>query len=57
MSEPVVRIKAPVRIEYTVTAGHTLSRFLTGLVEGRLLGRRCPGCRKVYVPPRGACPT
>ena len=57
MSDPVVRIKAPVRIEYTVTAGHTLSRFLTGLVEGRLLGRRCPGCRKVYVPPRGACPT
>src|SRR5215472_18707672 len=57
VSEPVNRIKAPVRIEYTVTAGHTLSRFLTGLVEGRILGRRCPGCRKVYVPPRGACPT
>ena len=57
MSEPVRRIKAPVRFEYTVGAGQTLSRFLAGLVEGRLLGRRCPGCRKVYIPPRGACPT
>jgi uncharacterized OB-fold protein len=57
VSEPVRRIKAPVRLEYTVTAGVTLSRFLAGLVEGRLLGRRCPGCKKVYVPPRGACPT
>ena len=57
MSEPVRRIKTPVRLEYTVTAGPTLSRFLAGLVEGRLLGRRCPGCGKVYLPPRGACPT
>jgi uncharacterized OB-fold protein len=57
MSDPVGRIKTPVRLEYTVTAGQTLSRFLAGLVEGRILGRRCPGCKKVYVPPRGACPT
>src|SRR5579859_6801946 len=57
MSEPVRRIKAPVRFEYTVQAGKTLSRFLAGLVEGRILGRRCPSCHKVYVPPRGACPT
>lgn len=53
MSEPVKRIKVPVRLEYTISAGETLSRFLAGLVEGRLLGRRCPGCKKVYVPPRG----
>ena len=57
MSEPVRRIKTPVRLDYTVTAGPTLSRFLAGLVEGRLLGRGCPGCRKIYLPPRGACPT
>jgi uncharacterized OB-fold protein len=57
MSEPVKRIKVPVRLEYTIRAGETLARFLAGLVEGRLLGRRCPGCKKVYVPPRGACPT
>ncbi len=56
MSEPVRKIKAPVRLEYTVTAGVVLSRFLAGVVEGRLLGRRCPTCTKVYVPPKGACP-
>lgn len=57
MSDPIRRIKTPVRFEYTVSAGITLSRFLAGLVEGRILGRRCPICAKVYVPPRGACPT
>jgi len=56
MSERVRGIKAPVRLEYTVTAGVVLSRFLAGVVEGRLLGRRCPSCTKVYVPPKGACP-
>jgi uncharacterized OB-fold protein len=57
MSEPVRRIKGPVRFEFTVGAGQTLSRFLAGVLEGRLLGRRCPQCTKVYVPPKGACPT
>ena len=33
------------------------SRYLRGLATGRLLGQRCPACRKVYLPPRGACPT
>src|SRR4051812_23412369 len=56
MSEPVRRIKAPVRLEFTVTAGRDLSRFLAAIAEGRFLGLRCPGCNKVYVPPRGACP-
>jgi hypothetical protein len=57
VTDPIKRIKAPVRFEFTIGAGQTLSRFLAGLVEGRILGRRCPGCAKVYVPPRGACPT
>lgn len=57
MSEPIKSIKTPVRLEYTVTAGHALSRFLRGIMEKRLLGERCPVCSKVYVPPRGACPT
>jgi hypothetical protein len=56
MSEPIRVIKAPVHFEYTVTSGQVLARFLAGVVEGRLLGRRCPSCTKVYVPPKGACP-
>lgn len=56
MSEPVTRIKAPVRLDYQVVAGRDLSRFLAGIAEGRFLGKRCPACQRVYVPPRGACP-
>lgn len=56
MSEPVSRIKAPVRLGYQVVAGRDLSRFLAGIAEGRFVGKRCPSCLKVYVPPRGACP-
>jgi uncharacterized OB-fold protein len=57
MSEPIKRIKAPVRMTFEVSAGKTLSRFLGALVEGRIVGQRCPSCSKVYVPPKGACPT
>ncbi len=51
------RFEQPTCLEYTVTAGPTTQRFLEGVLEGKLMGRRCGGCDKVYVPPRGACPT
>jgi uncharacterized OB-fold protein len=54
---PVGQIVTPIRLEYDVTAGHAQSAFLRGLVEAKLLGRRCPKCSKVYLPPRGSCPT
>ena len=57
MTEPVRSIRTPIRLEYTITAGRAPSRFLRGLAERRILGQRCPQCQKVYVPPRGACPT
>lgn len=56
MSEPVKRLEIPVRLEYDYSAGRATSRFLRGIAEGRILGQRCPSCRKVYVPARGACP-
>ncbi len=49
-------IVTPVRMEYTFTPGAASQRFLLGLAAGKLMGQRCPECRKVYVPPRGACP-
>jgi uncharacterized protein len=55
--EPVTKLATPIRLEYRVTAGAAASRFLRGLLEGRFLGQRCPVCQKVYVPPRGSCPT
>ena len=46
----------PARLHAT-PPGDAPSRFLRGIAEGRILGQRCPACHKVYVPPRGACPT
>jgi uncharacterized OB-fold protein len=56
-AEPVTMLTTPVELRYMHTASPEESRYLRGLAEGRLLGQRCPRCRKVYVPPRGACPT
>jgi hypothetical protein len=57
MSEPVKGFLSPVRLTYTINAGRAASRFLRGMVAGKILGQRCPVCHKVNVPPRGACPT
>ena len=46
----------PVRLRYEHTASAAESAYLRGLAEGRLIGRRCPACGKVYVPSRGVCP-
>jgi uncharacterized OB-fold protein len=54
--KPVTSIKTPMRLEYHYTAGTATSRFLRGIGQGKILGQRCPSCRKVYVPPRGSCP-
>lgn len=56
-SEPVTIMPAPIRLDYDIVAGDAPSRFLHGLSEGKLRGQRCPVCGKVYVPPRGSCPT
>ncbi len=56
-AEPVTMITTPIRLGYRHSASPEESRYLRGLAEGRLLGQRCPACGKVYIPPRGACPT
>jgi uncharacterized OB-fold protein len=56
-SEPVTMMRAPTRIEYRVHAGAITADFLRDLLNKELVGRRCPVCAKVYIPPRGACPT
>ncbi|MFJ2742335.1 Zn-ribbon domain-containing OB-fold protein [Streptomyces sp. NPDC087440] len=48
---------APARLDYTYTPGRAPTDYLTALADHRIVGERCPSCRKVYVPPRGACPT
>jgi uncharacterized OB-fold protein len=55
--EPVTMVTTPIRLHYDHSTSAEESRYLRGLAEGKLLGQRCPACAKVYVPPRGACPT
>ena len=50
-------VTTPIHLTYQHTASPEESRYLRGLAEGRLLGQRCPACDKVYIPPRGSCPT
>ncbi|WP_153815209.1 OB-fold nucleic acid binding domain-containing protein [Streptomyces sp. SUK 48] len=54
---PVTGIVAHARLDYTYTPGRAQSDHLNALAGRRIVGERCPSCRKVYVPPRGACPT
>ncbi len=55
--EPISMAITPVRLDYMHSASPEESKYLRGLAEGRLLGQRCPACQKVYIPPRGSCPT
>ncbi|MEV4919265.1 OB-fold domain-containing protein [Streptomyces tirandamycinicus] len=55
--DPVTGVVVPARLDYTYTPGRAQTRFINALAGRRTTGERCPSCRKVYVPPRGACPT
>ncbi|MET7599180.1 Zn-ribbon domain-containing OB-fold protein [Streptomyces sp. NPDC004082] len=53
----VTGIVAPARLDYVYSPGRAQTAFINALADRRTVGERCPSCRKVYVPPRGACPT
>lgn len=56
MTEQITGIVTPIRMAYRYTPGAATSQFLRNIKEGKLRGRRCPSCQKVYLPPRGGCP-
>ncbi len=56
-ADPVTGIVAEARLDYTYTPGRAQTAYINALAERRTVGERCPSCHKVYVPPRGACPT
>ncbi|WP_327169722.1 Zn-ribbon domain-containing OB-fold protein [Streptomyces subrutilus] len=56
-ADPVTGIVAAARLDYTYTPGRAQTAYINGLAERKTVGERCPSCHKVYVPPRGACPT
>ena len=54
--EPLVH-KSAISIPYSWWAGETASRFYTAIRDQeRILGTKCPECKKVYLPPRKVCP-
>jgi uncharacterized OB-fold protein len=55
-TEDIGEIITPVSLDYQYAASPEESAFFRGLAEGRIVGQRCPTCKKVYVPPRPACP-
>jgi uncharacterized OB-fold protein len=56
-ADGVRMLTTPIRLSYRHSASAEESRYLRALAEGTIIGQRCPACGKVYVPPRGACPT
>jgi uncharacterized OB-fold protein len=45
-----------VTLTYREPLTENLNRYADLLLEGRILGHRCPSCSRVYVPPKGYCP-
>ncbi len=42
-------------LRYSWSSGKAISRFLEGLRDGELWGRKCEGCGRTMVPPRMYC--
>jgi uncharacterized OB-fold protein len=44
------------QLEYHELLCPVMRRYADQLLQGRLVGHKCPRCGLVYVPPRGYCP-
>lgn len=56
MGEELLRVRIPLALTWRYAAGGHFRRFFEALREESLiLGLRCPGCRRVYLPPRPLC--
>ena len=45
-----------VSLTYRERLTPNLNRFVDRLLDGHIIGHRCPKCARVYVPPKGYCP-
>ena len=45
----------PLSFTYNYRVGEYMEKYLQGLAEKKILGVRCPGCKRVLLPPRSAC--
>lgn len=53
---PVVGMDYFMQLEYKELICPVVRRYSEALVEGKLIGHKCPKCGLVYTPPRGYCP-
>ena len=53
---PVVGMDYFMQLEYRELICPVVLRYSAALLEGKLIGHRCPKCSLVYAPPRGYCP-
>jgi uncharacterized protein len=53
---PVTMMDYFMQLEYHELLCPVVRRYASQLLEGRLVGHKCPSCGLVYVPPRGYCP-
>ena len=51
----VTTVRSRPDARFAWSAGEAMSRFLAELQRGRLIGRRCDGCKRVLFPPRMFC--
>jgi len=49
-------LKHEVWLPYKYSVGPVFHRFFEGLKQEKILGNKCPECKKVYVPARTFCP-
>jgi uncharacterized protein len=45
-----------IALSYREPITPNLSRFIDNLLDGNLVGQKCPSCGLVYIPGRGYCP-
>ena len=45
-----------VALTYEEALTPVLDRYVDALIDGRIIGHKCPSCGRVYVPGKGYCP-
>ena len=54
-AESVQFMQQHIALDYVLRVSPIAARFAGGLERGVILGRRCPSCSRVFVPPRTFC--
>ncbi len=55
MAGEIVKTSVPITFMYKNRVGRSLETYINGLKGKKIVGAKCPRCKKVYVPPRTVC--